>query len=236
MAKKKIITWREKVERKKRPRKRVNLHWESVDWEKAQKILQADRNNLIATLRKKTNQYPYTKDILKILAGGIFLSACLVMPGLPRVLKLLPKQKWDGDGYDEARLRQTLKRLKKQKEIEVVETRDGPIVKITEKGIVRALKYKLGEMKIKKPAKWDGKWRLIIFDIPHSRKKLRDLFREKLKELGFHSLQKSVFIYPYPCGDEIEFLRQVFEVGEDVIYIIADRFEGEREIRRYFNL
>ncbi|MBI3070024.1 MAG: CRISPR-associated endonuclease Cas2 [Candidatus Levybacteria bacterium] len=45
--------------------------------------------------------------------------------------------------------------------------------------------------------KWDGKWRVVVFDIEETNRNARDIFREKLKELGFGMLQKSVFITPH---------------------------------------
>ena len=44
---------------------------------------------------------------------------------------------------------------------------------------------------------WDHKWRIVMFDIAEIQKKKRDYLREKLKELGFGMLQKSVFISPH---------------------------------------
>lgn len=41
---------------------------------------------------------------------------------------------------------------------------------------------------------WDGKWRIVIFDIPEERRIIRNLFRRNLKKWGFKQLQKSVWI------------------------------------------
>lgn len=41
---------------------------------------------------------------------------------------------------------------------------------------------------------WDGKWRIVIFDIPEQKRLIRDLFRRNLKKWGFKHLQKSVLI------------------------------------------
>ena len=60
-------------------------------------------------------------------------------------------------------------------------------------------------MKIRKPAKWDGKWRIVVFDIPENLRSIRQALREHLCRLQFYQLQKSVFVLPYECGDEIEF-------------------------------
>lgn len=50
---------------------------------------------------------------------------------------------------------------------------------------------------IKHQRNWDGFFMQVIFDIPEKEKKLRDLIRNKLKSLGFGSIQESVFISPY---------------------------------------
>ncbi|MBI4008672.1 transcriptional regulator PaaX, partial [Candidatus Roizmanbacteria bacterium] len=42
--------------------------------------------------------------------------------------------------------------------------------------------------------KWDGKWRIVIFDIPEVNKRIRQVLRETLKVLEFWPLQKSVWI------------------------------------------
>lgn len=45
---------------------------------------------------------------------------------------------------------------------------------------------------------WDGKWRMIIFDIPESHRTVRQMFRLKLLDLGARMLQSSVWISPKP--------------------------------------
>lgn len=55
--------------------------------------------------------------------------------------------------------------------------------------------------------KWDGRWRLVIFDISEKERKARDALRAKLKELGFGKWQKSVYISPHNFGQDLrEFL------------------------------
>lgn len=53
---------------------------------------------------------------------------------------------------------------------------------------------------------WDGKWRIVMFDVEEINKRVRNQLREKLKELGFGLLQKSVFISPHDImKDFLEF-------------------------------
>lgn len=65
--------------------------------------------------------------------------------------------------------------------------------------------------------KWDGKWRVVIFDIEEVNRNARDGLRKKLKELGFGMIQKSVFISPHNViGDMLEFIANVGL--KDVVY------------------
>lgn len=204
-----------------------------VDWEKAYKIFYNDKKDILHALRRGAERYPYVKELLLILAAGTLISAAIVLPGLPKALGLFG---WDGRGYKRYRLGQTLRRLQKQKLVEVVETTDGPVVKITENGLTKALTYKLDEMEIKRPESWDKKWRVVIFDIPEGKKRLRDEFRKRLKQLGFYQLQKSVFVHAFRCNDEVEFLRQVYGVDIDVTMILATKVEDEERLKNFFKI
>jgi len=107
---------------------------------------------------------------------------------------------------------------------------------LTKKGEQKVLKYKIDELKITEPKRWDKKWRLVIFDIPNSKKPAREVFRELLKRLGFVQLQKSVFLQPFPCEDEIEFLRLNFGISKFVQTIIISKLENEEFYKQKFNL
>lgn len=52
-----------------------------------------------------------------------------------------------------------------------------------------------------KPAGWDKKWRLVVFDVPEKSRYQRDYLRDLLKGLGFHALQRSTWITPHPIPD-----------------------------------
>lgn len=206
---------------------------ENIDWEKAYKIFYNEKENILQDLKREVERYPYVKEILIILAAGTVISAALLMPG---IAKTLSPRIWQGKGYNRRRLGQTLKRLHKQKIVDMIETEEGPVVKITENGLTRALKYKLDDMKIKRKDSWDKKWRIVIFDIPEQKRRLRDAFRDRLKQLGFYQLQKSVFVHAFPCFNEVEFLRQIYGVGINTTQIIAKKIENEDRLKEFFKL
>lgn len=50
--------------------------------------------------------------------------------------------------------------------------------------------------------RWDGKWRLVIFDVPQSKASARARLRRSLADRGFGYLQNSVWITPDPLTGE----------------------------------
>lgn len=124
--------------------------------------------------------------------------------------------------------------LKKNKLIEVYKEDGGKQVQLTEKGKKTLLKYLTNDLLIEIPKLWDKKWRVVIFDIPETRKLARNVLREKLKELGFLKIQKSVFIFPYECQKEIDFLRKSYEIEQHVLYMVVESIETDVNLVSYF--
>ena len=91
-------------------------------------------------------------------------------------------------------------------------------------------------MNVKRKKSWDKKWRIAIFDIEEKKKKFRDEFRKRLKQLGFYALQESVYVHAFPCFDEVEFLRQVYEVPINVTYILAEKIESQENLEKFFQV
>lgn len=104
------------------------------------------------------------------------------------------------------------------------------------KGKKRILKYDLDNMKIKRPSRWDGYWRIVVFDIPEDEKKARSALRIKLKDLGFYPMQKSVFVHPYDCKNEIDFVVEIFEIKPYVRFIVAKDIDISLNLKHMFQL
>src|SRR3990167_4036341 len=73
----------------------------------------------------------------------------------------------------------TINRLKKEGYLKGVETKGRKRYIATLKGKAKILAF------LKKDKKWDGKWRIVIFDIPETERRMRNFFRKKLAEIGF---------------------------------------------------
>ena len=133
------------------------------------------------------------------------------------------------------RMRQALVRLERRG---LVERGDkGWNFRLTVKGKNFAEKVESAEkLRIRKPKKWDEKWRIVIFDVPEKYKSSRERFRKILQKAGFLRLQDSVWIHPYECEELIAFMRKELRLGGSVLYLIVEGLEGEVRVREHFKL
>lgn len=154
-----------------------------------------------------------------ILAGAI--SIAVTSPYfLYNLAKFILNDKRFKYSGSEKKVRDAFSYLKRNGLIRIEKDGHDIIVIPTEKGKKRMAVHKLDDLKIVEPRKWDKQWRVIIFDIPDNQKIKRNAFRRKLKELGFYSLQKSVWVHPFECSKEINFLRDFFGLDKKYVEIL----------------
>ena len=118
-----------------------------------------------------------------------------------------------------------------------METRKGEeVLALTTMGEHALSRIKYGMIKITKPKHWDGKWRVVIYDIKEDRKRMRRELREALEYFDFTSIQKSVWVYPYPCKNLLATIKADFKIGKEVLYMVVDSLENDKWLRRHFRL
>jgi len=111
-------------------------------------------------------------------------------------------------GGKKGSLRNSLYYLLRTKNIEKVVKNGEPCFRLTSAGVEKIQRI----FPISKLAKkgWDGRWRIVIFDIPEKERRIRDNLRNKLTGLGFGQLQESVYISPLDIlADLGEMLKQL---------------------------
>lgn len=171
--------------------------------------------------------------LMYIGIGGGIIVLSFAAPQLPYVLlksyfknKKLGRQKFNN----------SLAHLKRRGFIDYKRSGDLVSIKLTAKGKNSLGGYKFDLLEIKKPQKWDKKWRLVIFDIPHSKKSARDSLRRKLKSLGFVQIQKSAFIHPYECEEEVKKITDFYDVYDCVRIMIVEKLGDGKVLKEMFNL
>ncbi|MEK7577469.1 MAG: CRISPR-associated endonuclease Cas2 [Patescibacteria group bacterium] len=168
--------------------------------------------------------------------GLAFVAPTAMMLAKPFLDEKKQRERDEWKHYNPSYLRRSIHRLQKQKLVEILYKDEIEIVILTQFGKRRILKYALNELSIEAPKQWDGRWRMIIYDVDEKKKKLRDTFRRALISLGFLKLQESVWVYPYPCEEQITFLREYYGVGSEVIYVVATKLEDDTPYREYFDI
>ena len=114
---------------------------------------------------------------------------------------------------------QAIKRLRDQGFIEKIQDidQDKIILRITSKGL-----YQTKIEKALTAEKWDGKWRLVIFDIPESKRRLRNTLRQKLKGWGFKYWQKSLWASKKDVAEPLRDFIGEIGISDWVLVVVAD--------------
>lgn len=190
------------------------------------------------------NDYPTTKEVLYLLGIGTLLLGSILMPGLAVAGGAIVRAKRKHDFQQDQKawkkfnpylLKRNIKRLHQQKIIEIIEKDGEEIVKLTQRGHAKFLRFKLEELSLKGKS-WDSRWRLVIYDVNKLKKFNQNNFRRVLKQIKFYQLQKSVYLTPYRCLEEINYLREYFNLGKEVIYLEISKLENEKFYKEYFGL
>lgn len=176
---------------------------------------------------------PIKQKVLLLLMAGVALGVTYNPRRQLRIVREVAKS-WKK--IDEKKLNEEIASLYRQKMISLKENPDGSFeMLLSEKGKLKAINYHFEKTRIEPPG-WDKKWRIVVFDIPEKQRKGRDALREKLKNLGFRELQKSVFVFPYECYDEIEFLVEFFQLRKYVRYGVLESIDNDLHLRKMFLL
>ena len=178
-------------------------------------------------------------NITNIILGTIgvvgLMGVAIILPNAIQVLALVPgfeKRKYNKNAY----IRKTINRLVENGSIVFVKKDGKTFAKLTEKGKNKLAKYQIQKVVSIRPKKWDGKWRVIIFDVKEYKRGLRDQLRNHLIEVGFIKLQNSVWIYPYPCEEFVFLLKTEIGLGKDIICMTVEKVENDEWIKKEFGI
>lgn len=172
--------------------------------------------------------------ILILLLGGITLSLSGARGHSSRVFKAVRKE-WRR--IDRRNFNRSLRSLCEQKLLQETRRPDGTVtLKLTEQGRRYASYSSLfgSTIRIKQPKKWDGLWRLVMFDIPEKKRAFRNILRGHLKTIGFIELQKSAFIFPFPCEKEIACLTELYNAASFVRVATVQAIDNEKSLTQRF--
>lgn len=141
----------------------------------------------------------------------------------------------DLDNYFPSEIIRAANRLERKGLVKIESSVQGTKVIITDKGKTETLKYEIDTWQ-PKSEKWDGKWRIVFFDIEETQHHKRNKIVKYLKQLGLQEMQKSLYIIPYDISHEIKYLREVFGVPHQIKYGVLEFIENSAELKLLFGL
>lgn len=182
---------------------------------------------------KKPKQEIAADALTWLAAGGVVVAAVMAPNAVGALVRMFPRCKQ----YPRKHTYNAFYRLYKTGCLEIEKKNHQIYISLNEKGRYRAGRLQINHLRIKKPKRWDEKWRIIIFDIMQANRIKREALRGLLKRLEFYPLQKSVWICPYDCRDEVEVLKDFFGFGDnEVRLIVASDIGVDTFLRKVFKI
>ncbi len=185
-------------------------------------------------IKKREKIGPVSQKILLLLGSGFLLFLNRNPNQYFKIIKGMTKE-WKN--INKRSLHISIKKLYQSKLVDLRENKDGTIKLIlSDAGKTKVLVYNIDKIKIKQPKKWDGLWRVVIFDIPEHLKKGRDILAARLKRLGFQPIQKSVFVYPYECKNEVDFITEIYNLRPYVRFLVVKETDVDLDLKNRFGI
>ena len=173
------------------------------------------------------------RDILRLVGAGIMVGGLSVIA--PNTLQLIEYLQPDGR-LERNRIWKALRYLEEKNRIRVEERGNVAYLVLTHEGRIRLDEQAIWDLAVDTPRRWDKKWRLVMFDLPATRNRVRQSFRLKLEDLGLQMYQRSVFIFPHDCQKEIRAIAHWYGVDDYVRYVVAEEIKDGRHFAKKFDL
>ena len=163
----------------------------------------------------------FSKKILDSLAGKRALS----VPDL--------KTKLSGRGKapptETYAITRSIKSLAETGLIETIDSDQHSYARLTQKGRQKLASLKLDSKNSLANPNWDGKWRIVLLDLPEDRKAERESLRYLLKKAGFIRLKNSAWVSPFPFEFLFQNLKKDFGLSSELMIIVTDSIDPETE-------
>lgn len=169
---------------------------------------------------------------VELLGAGGLLTIDDLIPGVRQLLRA------EGRTRDVRRVPRAIDRAVHRKLISVQSDSGKPHrVQLSERGRALLAQRLLEGCALDRPRRWDGRWRVLVFDVPEKKRRERDVLRAMLRRLGFRYLQRSVWVYPFDCIEIVHLLRAAHRLSHITVRsITALEIEDDRLLRRHFHL
>jgi DNA-binding transcriptional regulator PaaX len=127
-------------------------------------------------------------------------------------------------------IKRTLKKMEQNSEV-ILRSLDGKdFAQLTPEGRQKLRSLTLSAETHVMSMAWDGKWRVVVLDVPESDKEKRNALRYILKKAGFVCLKNSVWISPHPFEHMLENMKKDLDLRNEIMVILTDSLDPETEL------
>ncbi len=179
----------------------------------------------------------HTKEIIKLTAREVLLSMFdLAIPFFEadRIYRIPARKYRQQRQFEHNNFPERIKYLRRQGLISTFVEDKERFLEITPKGLEKINLLKAEPNEIERSKVWDGKWRVVIFDVPDKHRIERDIFRHKIKKIGLIPIQESVYVYPFECTKEITLFASHLNLSRHILIMISEIIQGEENIIDHF--
>ena len=170
--------------------------------------------------------------ILKLIAVGALVVGIGAAPS-PRAISRMLSELMLGDTPENRKYaNRKIRELKKRGFLE----KHGVKYAVSDKGARLLSHEEMVQLEIPKPSKWDGKWYLIMFDIPLTESYARQALNRILLGMGLVQYQQSVLIYPHPMKETVLHICRFYKVTRYVSFATAEHVDGMGKLKKHFNI
>jgi len=200
--------------------------------------------------KSKTGKNKWGKNIMRLstitkaLLASLMVGCVVVAPGsvfaLAALVKVLNEAQYKAipvsipEESDPRNVRRSLYRLKKNEYLKIKQIGKTKFkFELTKKGKKLFARHKFTDFTLASKERWDKQWRMFVFDIPEKKKLLREALRSKLKKLGFFLFQKSVWIYPFECEEEMRYVCEFLDI-QPYTLMFTGKIHNDALLRKHF--
>ena len=170
---------------------------------------------------------------LQVIGAVGLIALVAIAPGMGIVVKRFGYRKKRVDARYTSHV---LSRLNRKGYIEYEGEGKDRRVRITKAGRTYLEKQRFQLVNRPQRRRWDGYWRIVMFDIPESQRSRRDALRRELVEAGFKKLQWSVWVSPDECEGYIKLLKADQHIGKRLVYLKTKDIEYGSTLRKHFKI
>ena len=174
----------------------------------------------------------YSKKILKILAENKAVSlpelAQKLAENSPETSKMTLSEAKSAPSAKYA-IARSLKGLREAGLVEQHSSGQNDYARLTREGKRKATSFQLEAKSSLLNPNWDGKWRVVLLDLPESRKNERESLRYLLKKAGFVCLKNSAWITPHPFEHLFMNIKKDLGLTTEMMIMVTEILDPETE-------